>query len=90
MRGWSIHSAGRRRPLPLEICDLHRWPLLRVALTHAADIELVAQTAAVADPGSKAVLLTYNQPEANHNGGWLGFGKDGYLYVAAGDGGRGW
>ena len=41
----------------------------------------------VADPRSKEVLLTYDQPEANHNAGWVGFGPDGYLYIAAGDGG---
>ncbi len=45
------------------------------------------KTAATADPASKTVLLTYNQPEVNHNAGWLDFGKDGMLYIAAGDGG---
>lgn len=32
-------------------------------------------------------LLTYSQPEGNHNGGQLAFGPDGMLYIAAGDGG---
>lgn len=45
-----------------------------------------ADTAVVS---SKKVLLTFTQPEANHNGGWMGFGKDGYLYIASGDGGGG-
>lgn len=40
-------------------------------------------------PGSEAVVLTVDQPYANHNGGTIGFGPDGYLYVALGDGGSG-
>ena len=41
----------------------------------------------VADPASGVVLLTFMQPYANHNGGQLAFGSDGYLYIATGDGG---
>ena len=40
-----------------------------------------------ADPSSRRVLLTVDQPAANHNGGHLAFGPDGYLYIALGDGG---
>jgi len=42
-----------------------------------------------ADPASERLILQYAQPFANHNGGWLGFGPDGLLYIAAGDGGSG-
>ena len=38
---------------------------------------------------SEYVLLTIDQPFANHNGGWIGFGPDGYLYIGTGDGGSG-
>ncbi len=43
-----------------------------------------------ADPASAEVILTVDQPAANHNGGLLLFGpRDGYLYIGLGDGGGG-
>lgn len=41
----------------------------------------------LADPGTARTILTIDQPQENHNGGWLAFGPDGYLYWASGDGG---
>ncbi len=41
------------------------------------------------DPNSELRLMRYVQPENNHNGGWMAFGQDGYLYIATGDGGGG-
>lgn len=41
----------------------------------------------VADAMSGDVILTAAQPASNHNGGWIGFGLDGFLYIALGDGG---
>lgn len=43
----------------------------------------------VIDPASEQVILEVPQPFANHNGGQIAFGPDGYLYVALGDGGSG-
>ncbi len=41
----------------------------------------------VADTTSGMQVLSIAQPASNHNGGWLGFGPDGYLYIGMGDGG---
>jgi glucose/arabinose dehydrogenase len=43
----------------------------------------------VADPASATLIIGIDQPAGltNHKGGWLGFGPDGYLYAALGDGG---
>jgi glucose/arabinose dehydrogenase len=45
----------------------------------------------VADSASQFLILLIDQPAGltNHKAGWLGFGMDGYLYAALGDGGGG-
>ncbi|MGH8928491.1 MAG: PQQ-dependent sugar dehydrogenase [Acidimicrobiia bacterium] len=39
--------------------------------------------------GAERVVFTTPQPAANHNGGMIAFGSDGYLHIALGDGGGG-
>lgn len=41
-----------------------------------------------ADPATATTLLTITHAESNHNGGWLGFGPDQFLYASVGDGGN--
>ena len=59
--------------------------------THIVRFRMVGDplTSTVADPDSAHTLLTIVQPQVNHNGGWMSFGPDGYLYIGMGDGGNG-
>ncbi len=63
-----------------------------VNYTNVAGNTVIAQYRSngdVADASSEIPLLTVNQPFANHNGGQLRFGPDGFLYIGLGDGGSG-
>jgi glucose/arabinose dehydrogenase len=51
--------------------------------------QLSANDSDAAEPATELVLLIIPQPFENHNGGKIAFGRDGYLYIASGDGGGG-
>ena len=59
-------------------------------ITHVA-LFRVSSDPDVADPASERTVLAFDQPQKNHNGGWIGFsprpGDKGNLYIASGDGG---
>jgi len=57
--------------------------------TEIAEFRRSAASNDVAEPQPVKVLLTVAQPYANHNGGEIAFGPDGFLYVGLGDGGSG-
>ncbi len=72
---------GRRQRFYLDYTDLR-------GDTTIAEYR-VSSNPDAADPASETVLLKIVQPFANHNGGQLRFGPDGYLYIGMGDGGSG-
>lgn len=55
--------------------------------TVIAEFTASSTNANFADPTAENILFTVDQPFSNHKGGGLAFGKDGFLYIALGDGG---
>ena len=52
-----------------------------------AEYSVTGGNANVADPNSERILLTFDQPQFNHDAGFVGFGSDRMLYITTGDGG---
>src|SRR6266850_2415625 len=55
--------------------------------TFISEFRAATAAANTVNTTSEQNLFTVDQPEANHNGGGLAFGKDGFLYIGLGDGG---
>jgi glucose/arabinose dehydrogenase len=91
-----ISSGGERGLLGLAFHpDFPKDPRLFVNYTDLDGNTVVAEYGVdsedpdVADAASERILLQFDQPFANHNGGAVVFGDDGMLYIATGDGGSG-
>jgi glucose/arabinose dehydrogenase len=96
-----VSSGGERGLLGMALApDFAQSGRFFVNFTNANGDTVIArfrrQTPVSADPSSRFDLkwapnaaAVIPQPFANHNGGQLAFGPDGYLYIGLGDGGSG-
>lgn len=81
--GLAFHPSYRTNgKLYLSYTDTQGTSVIREYRVSAGDPDRV-------DGASGRTLLRVKQPYANHNGGHIAFGPDGYLYVGLGDGGSG-
>lgn len=56
-------------------------------LSRISEFRVSASNSNMADMASEKIILEWNDPQSNHNGGTLAFGPDHLLYIAIGDGG---
>ena len=62
-------------------------------ITHVSQFQVSTTNVDVADVSNEKILITFDHPYNNHNGGWIGFsprpGDENNLYITTGDGGNG-
>ena len=87
-------STGSEQGL-LSVAFDPRYPTTHLFYVDYTDLKGDTRVVRYRSDGNQALgqtatqLLYIKQPYANHNGGQLQFGPDGYLYVGMGDGGSG-
>ena len=82
---WGSRSTPRSRPTASSTSTTSN----RSGDTVVREYRASATNPNVVATGSGRTIITIDQPYANHNGGMLAFGRDGYLYIGMGDGGSG-
>jgi glucose/arabinose dehydrogenase len=84
-----VVTAGEQGLLDIELSDDGDTLYLSYSVTPDGDTRIAAVDLdgdAVVE-GTRREILAVDQPFANHNGGDIEIGPDGYLYIALGDGG---
>ena len=81
--GLAFHPSYKsNRKLYVNFTDVNGNTVIREYRASSTNRNVVATSTA-------RTILKVTQPYANHNGGMLAFGPDGYLYIGLGDGGSG-
>ncbi|XP_074024738.1 HHIP-like protein 2 [Numenius arquata] len=77
------HKYNRKFYIYYSYMDKNRVEKIRIS-----ELKVLVSDVNKADPLSERNLLELEEPAANHNGGQLLFGVDGYMYLFTGDGGK--
>lgn len=64
--------------------DKHFW---YAHTNYVAEYRVSKDNPNKADGQSERIVMANEWPQFNHNGHWMDFGRDGYLYISMGDGG---
>jgi glucose/arabinose dehydrogenase len=89
----NISTAGEGGLLGIAVAPDFQTTGIFVTYSTLANGDIVVRrfrtgSSGLGNPLSQATVLTIPHPQfTNHYGGWMGYGPDGFLYIATGDGG---